>query len=73
MPFKTPNSSFILDLLLRSMMLWAVFLAIFLPVPLVVVCFLLGDGLGRTSFGLSEPFAIEVMGALEVSDGPGFI
>ena len=34
-PFSTANSSFILDLRLRSMRLWAVFLAIFLPAALV--------------------------------------
>ena len=38
--FKVPNSSFILDLLLLSITLWAVFLAIFLPATLVELgCF----------------------------------
>lgn len=41
MLFRTPNSSFILDLRLRSIRLWAVFLAIFLPAALVEEgCFL---------------------------------
>lgn len=34
-PFSTPNSSFILNLLRRSIKLWAVFLAIFLPTAVV--------------------------------------
>lgn len=39
---RTANSSFILDLLRRSIKLWAVFLAIFLPAALVAEgCFLL--------------------------------
>ena len=38
--FKVPNSSFIFDLLLLSITLWAVFLAIFLPATLVELgCF----------------------------------
>ena len=38
--FKVPNSSFILDLRLLSITLWAVFLAIFLPATLVELgCF----------------------------------
>lgn len=41
MSFKTPNSSFIFDLRLRSMTEWAVFLAIFFPAALVELgCFL---------------------------------
>ena len=41
MAFKVPNSSFIFDLRLLSMTLWAVFLAIFLPATLVELgCFL---------------------------------
>lgn len=40
--FKTPNSSFILDLLRRSIKLWAVFLAILRPATLVAEgCFFL--------------------------------
>lgn len=42
MSFKTPNSSFILDLLRRSIRLWAVFLAILRPATLVAEgCFFL--------------------------------
>lgn len=42
MAFKTPNSSFILDLLLRSITLCAVLRAIFLPATLVELgCLLL--------------------------------
>lgn len=42
MVFSTANSSFIFDRLRRSMRLWAVFLAIFLPAALVVDgCFFL--------------------------------
>ena len=38
--FKVPNSSFIFDLRLLSITLWAVFLAIFLPATLVELgCF----------------------------------
>ena len=41
MSFKTANSSFIFDLRLRSMTLWAVFRAIFFPAALVELgCFL---------------------------------
>jgi hypothetical protein len=41
--FKTPNSSFILDLRRRSIRLWAVFLAIFRPAALVEEgCFFFG-------------------------------
>jgi hypothetical protein len=42
MLLRTANSSFIFDLLRRSIKLWAVFLAIFLPAALVAEgCFLL--------------------------------
>lgn len=42
MLFNVANSSFIFDLLLLSMTLWAVFLAILLPATLVALgCFLL--------------------------------
>jgi hypothetical protein len=45
MSFRTPNSSFILDLLRRSIRLWAVFLAILRPATLVAEgCFFLDAG-----------------------------
>jgi hypothetical protein len=44
-PFSTANSSFILDRLLRSIKLWAVFLAIFRPAALVAEgCFFFDAG-----------------------------
>ena len=44
MSLRTPNSSFIFDRRRRSMIEWAVFLAIFLPAAEVAEgCFLFGD------------------------------
>ena len=59
MPFKVANSSFIFDLLLRSITLWAVFLAIFLPAALVEVgCFfVVAAALDPDRLRLFDPFA----------------
>lgn len=56
MSFRTPNSSFILDLLLRSIKLCAVFLAILRPATLVEEgCFFFGGVVvfAGVSFGVS--------------------
>lgn len=61
--FRTPNSSFILDLRLRSIKLCAVLRAIFLPATLVELgCFLVPAAVGRAcepgvAF-LPEPFGV---------------
>ena len=50
-PLRTANSSFILDLRRRSIRLWAVFLAIFLPAALVADgCFLFEPAAGVVEF-----------------------
>lgn len=68
MLFNTLNSSFIFDLRRRSMRLWAVFLAIFLPAALVADgCFFFDPPAGdcvaaeppvAAAFALPGPFAV---------------
>ena len=68
MSLRTPNSSFIFERRRRSMRLWAVFRAIFLPAALVDVgCFL--------PFGVEVPEPFVVVGGM-MGEGlarPGFI
>lgn len=58
---STPNSSFIFDLLLRSITLCAVFRAIFLPARLVELgCFLLAALLCVLAFLVEPPEPFDV-------------
>ena len=76
MAFKVPNSSFIFDLRLLSITLWAVFLAIFLPATLVELgCFFpaVAVALEDDEGFLSEPFEPCCVGVLvECSEDCGF-
>lgn len=77
--FKVPNSSFIFDLRLLSITLWAVFLAIFLPATLVELgCFFpaVAEALEDAEVFLFETFApccIEVLTESSEDCGFGFI
>ena len=76
MAFKVPNSSFIFDLRLLSITLWAVFLAIFLPATLVELgCFFpaVAVALEDDDGFLSEPFEPCCAGVLvDCSEDCGF-
>ena len=76
MAFKVPNSSFIFDLRLLSITLWAVFLAIFLPATLVELgCFFpaVAVALEDDDGFLSEPFEPCCVGVLvDCSEDCGF-
>jgi len=80
-PFSTPNSSFILDLLRRSIRLCAVFLTIFLPATLVAEgCFLLAPAAAVDVDETAEVLVLEEAVALalvvrvcEICSSRGFI
>lgn len=83
MSFKTPNSSFILDLLLRSIRLCAVFRAILRPATLVEDgCFFLGvasafvevpfgSSLGTSAISSIGPFGFICIIFLDLVGGGG--
>lgn len=79
MAFKVPNSSFIFDLRLLSITLWAVFLAIFLPATLVELgCFFPAvavtlEDAGGLLFELFEPCWVGVLADCSEGCGFGFI
>jgi hypothetical protein len=62
MSLRTPNSSFIFDLLRRSIKLWAVFRAIFLPATLVADgCFFLDAAVALpvVALDVSSPASVD--------------
>ncbi len=68
MLLRTANSSFILDLLLLSIKLWAVFLAIFLPAALVAEgCFLLDPAAAAVVVGVAGPLVLDVAPAVALA------